>query len=192
MRSGRPAAALGHRSLDPCFPTIPARDPPPRAGHCRRLGWRREIRRHRGAPRAVCDALAWAEQPAHLAFFRERASGRPGYRIIAHARSLWHTPGRKRAEGRSGGGTTFARRLQGAQKPHWKADLNRSPRYSAGPRIAANTGEMPRNAEGGVRGVSGTFVGIGTAEGPQRRAKRTAGGPQGRRVSPLVRLHSEA
>lgn len=30
---------------------------------------------------------------------------------------------------------------------------------------------------GGIRGVSGMFVGIGTAEGPQRRAERVADGP---------------
>jgi hypothetical protein len=47
------------------------------------------------------------------------------------------------------------------------------------PRTRANGPESAEDGGGGIRGVSGMFVGIGAAEGPQKRAKRTAKGPQG-------------
>lgn len=49
------------------------------------------------------------------------------------------------------------------------------------PRTEAKNRESAGDRGGGVRGGSGMFAGIWTAEGPQKLAKRTANGPQLRR-----------
>lgn len=46
------------------------------------------------------------------------------------------------------------------------------------PRIRAKSCESAGGWRGGIRGVSGMFAGIGTAEGPQWPMNRTARGPQ--------------
>jgi hypothetical protein len=55
------------------------------------------------------------------------------------------------------------------------------------PRIAAQVPKTLGAGEGGIRGDSGMFAGIGTAEGPQQRPKRTAEGPQVHWVTRLER-----
>jgi hypothetical protein len=89
--------------------------------------------------------------------------------------------GTRSREARHQPGLETANGPQNAEKPHQKANSNRSPRLVREPRTAANTGEYPRKrwASGQrVRLCSRLFVGLETANGPQRARKWTAKGPQ--------------
>jgi hypothetical protein len=81
-------------------------------------------------------------------------------------------------------GMGTANRPQTARKPHCKANLNRSFRLVSVWRRPANTGETPENAgpsRNCIRSCSRRFVGLETANGPQRARK----GPQ----NSLLRQH---
>jgi hypothetical protein len=129
-------------------------------GHCRRLRWRRAIRRRREGRRQSATP----------------ASSRFGYRTDAHARPLWHTPGSSKRKPWSGDGTTFAGRLHGARKPHCKADLNRSPRLVSVLRSPANTGENLRKYGGSALSRFASVCGFRWSRPPQVPRSRAGRG----------------
>jgi hypothetical protein len=112
-----------------------------------------------------------------------RPASRPSYdhtrACRAYGSSLWHTPGLDGRESRYGRGIRTADGTAHTPKPPGKANSNRSPRYSVGPRMVANMGETPRKRWGGGRGIRG-----GSVRGDwDRRGTATAGDKDRRRSS---------